>query len=538
MEFLINWSMKIMDKFDKRDDDFAVEEAPAAPSKFASLTARGFKQAEGGYLNVTESPVEFSASSQQVAGLFPFCVGSSEPLVGTILGRSLTNGQPVTGDPVSLYLAGIISAPLGIVMGLNGRGKSTLVQRMILGIADAGFLTMVLGDVKPDFKGTVKALGGQVIEPGPELDAINPLDAGPLWHRIKELEDFDRQNGTRHATILKAEIHTRRVDTLQSLFRLSGDEKAVRVANDSLLLSLAIKEADKKCLAENPPRQPLIEDVRQAVLAGNEQMRAAIMTETEEEYKAASRDLVLALNVFNTGGAFGDVFSRQTTTEIDITRSVDFDISAVREAKNKNLLAAVQIVCWAYGQAAISAAKRLADVGLAPQRNYLVVMDELWSILEIDPEMIHHIDEITRLNRTLGIAQILITHTPKDFVFNEPGLTEKAKGFLERSPMKLYGALAETDMDALDKVMPMTDREKNILISWSPAGHMDPETMQVSPPIGRGKFLLKYGEGPGKPFQLTITEGEKKIFNSDGAWGQAISRARGPMRMAASTESE
>ncbi|MBF0845045.1 ATP/GTP-binding protein, partial [Streptococcus danieliae] len=86
-----------------------------------------------------------------------------------------------------------------------------------------------------------------------------------------------------------------------------------------------------------------------------------------------------------------------TTTEIDLTRSVDFDISAVRESKNKNLLAAVQIVCWSYGQAAISAAKRLAAVGLAPQRNYLVVMDELWSLLEIDPEMIHHIDSITRL---------------------------------------------------------------------------------------------------------------------------------------------
>lgn len=532
MDFLIDWTIKILDKFNGSKKDFAPEEAPAPEAQFSELTSRGFKKSGGGYMSVIEPPVEFSASSQQVAGLFPFCVGSSEPLIGTILGRSLTNGQPVTGDPVSLYLAGIISAPLAIVMGLNARGKSTLVQRMMLGIADAGFLIMALGDVKPDFRKTITALGGQVIEPGPELDAINPLDAGPLWHRIKDLEAFDAANGTRHAKTLKAEIHTRRVSTMQSLFRLSGDEKATRVANDSLLLSLAIDQADAQCMAENPPRQPLIEDVRQAVLAGNEAMRTALLTETTEEYKAASRDLVLALNVFNTGGAFGDVFSRQTTTEIDVTRSVDFDISSVRESKNKNLLAAVQIVCWAYGQAAIGAAKRLADVGLEPQRNYCVGMDELWALLEIDPEMIHHIDEITRLNRTLGIAQILITHTPKDFVFNDPGLTEKAKGFLERSPMKLYGALAEDDMEALDKVMPMTQREKNTLISWSPAGHMDPETMQVSPPIGRGKFLLKYGEGPGKPFQLTITRGEKEIFESDGAWGQAISRARSPMRAA------
>lgn len=529
MDKLVEIVERILNKFDGSSSDFEPDEVPESKPRYQSLDERGFNISGGGYAAVTEPVVEFSASSQQIAGLFPFCVGSSEPLVGTILGRSLTNGQPVTGDPVSLYLAGIISAPLAIVMGLNGRGKSTLVQRQILGVADAGFLCMVLGDVKPDFRGTISTMGGQIIEPGPELDAVNPLDAGPLWRRLEDLKEYDREHNTRHSMELNAEIHTRRISTMQSLFRLSGDSKAAIVANDSLLLSLAIEEADRKSSAETPPRQPLIEDVRQAVLVGNEKMYKALLTETEEEYKAASKDLVLALNVFSDGGAFGDVFSRQTTTEIDLTRSVDFDISAVRESKNKNLLAAVQIVCWSYGQAAISAAKRLAAVGLAPQRNYLVVMDELWSLLEIDPEMIHHIDSITRLNRTLGIAQILITHTPKDFVFNEPGLTEKARGFLERSPVKFYGALAETDMAALDEVMPMTDREKNLLINWSPAGYMDPETLQVSPPIGRGKFLLKYGEGPGKPFQLTITEGEKKMFNSDGAWGQAIARARGPL---------
>lgn len=531
MDFLIDLVTKMLDKFDKKDDAFTPVDVEDTKPKYKSLTERGYNIPGGGYSAVVEPAVEFSASSQQVAGLFPFCVGSSEPLIGTVLGRSLVNGQPVTGDPVSLYLAGIISAPLGLILGLNGRGKSTLVQRMMCGVADAGFQCMVLGDIKPDFRRTITAFGGQIIEPGPELDAVNPLDAGPLWARIKDLEEHDAKMGTRHAQALNAEIHTRRMSTMQSLFRLSGDEKAAKVANDSLLLSLGIEEADRLCMAENPPRQPLIEDVRQAVLAGNEKMYTALLVDSPQEYRAASKDLVLALNVFSAGGAFGDVFSRPTTTEIDLTRSVDFDISAVRESKNKNLLAAVQIVCWSYGQAAISAAKRLAQVGLIAQRNYLVVMDEMWSLLEIDPEMIHHIDDITRLNRTLGIAQILITHTPKDFVFNDPGLTEKARGFLERSPMKLYGALAETDMEALDQVMPLTDKEKQTLVSWSPSGYLDPETYQTTPPIGRGKFLLKYGEGPGKPFQLNLTEAEKKMLKSDVAWEQAIARVREPLKV-------
>ena len=493
--------------------------------RLPTLEARGFRRAGGGYAAVAEGPVEFSASSQQVAGFFPFCVGSSAPMVGVPLGRNLLNGQTVTGDPISYYLQKLISAPSGLVMALNGRGKSSLVVRMGLGIVDAGFLMMVLGDSKGEYRAVVQELGGQVIEVGPQMDAVNPLDAGPLWERLGEIRVLDAERGTRFAQQLEAQIHSRRLFTVQSLFRISGDNVAKEVANDSMLLSLGIHEAAARAEAENPPRQPLLSDVKAVIEEGTPAMYKAMLADSEEAYRQASKPMILALNLFGEDGPFGDVFARHTTTPIRVDRSVDIDISAVRESQNKNLLAAVQIVCWSYGQAAVSAAKTLNKVGLMRELHYFLVLDELWQILEADPQLVRYINEYTKLNRTIGLGQILITHSPKDLVFKDEELTSIARGFVERSPMKFYGALARNDMEALNDAMPMTEAEKQQLVDWSPEGVMDPISRKVSPPIGRGKFLMKVGQGPGVPFQVTLTAREHAIHDTNEAWAQAFEHA-------------
>lgn len=493
--------------------------------KLPTLEARGFRRPGGGFASVVEGPIEFSASSQQVAGFFPFCVGSSAPMVGVPLGRNLINGQTVTGDPISYYLQKLISAPSALVMALNGRGKSSLVVRMALGIADAGFLVMALGDSKGEYRAVVDELGGQVIQVGPEMDAVNPLDAGPLWERLGEIRALDAQNGTRFAQQLEAQIHTRRLFTVQSLFRISGDNVAKQVANDSMLLSLGIHEAAARCEALDPPRQPLLSDVKDVIAEGTPAMHKAMLAENEEEYRKIAKPMILALNLFSADGPFGDVFARPTTTPIRVDRSVDIDISAVRETQNKNLLAAVQIVCWSYGQAAVSAAKTLHKVGLMRELHYFLVLDELWQILEVDPQLVRYINEYTKLNRTIGLGQILVTHSPKDLVFEDSELTSIARGFVERSPMKLYGALARNDMEALNDAMPMTEAEKQQLVDWSPEGVMDPMTRKVSPPIGRGKFLLKVGQGPGVPFEVTLTAKEHEIHDTNEAWAKAFEHA-------------
>ena len=525
-EKILNFTMKVIDFITGTKNP--VEVTPTS-NTLAGISRTGLDKPGGGNVNVIEYPVEFSASSQQIAGLFPFCVGTATPMVGTPLGRNQLNGQVVTGDPINYYLSGLISAPAGITFGLNGRGKSSLIIRQCLGIADSGVNIIIPGDVKPDFTGMIEELEGQVIRIGPKLDAVNPLDAGPIWDKLEDLRAYDAEYGTDKADEVLAEIYSRRVAALESLFRLSGEKKAQAVAGDSSLLSIAVREASEAAMQENPPRQPVIADVKEAVLKGSPAMRASQMTETDEEYFQVARPLILALNIFDAQGPFGDTFSRQTTKSIQLGNHLSFDISAVRNMGSKNMLAAVQLACWAYSQALVYAAHRLAEIGLMPQDNYFMVLDEAWMFLSIDQQMVHYLNEYSRLNRTIGAGQQLVFHTPKDL--QNTKLQGIAEGLLERSPFKIYGALAANDMELLDKVAPLTVKEKKRLISWTPDGGVDETTGKVLPPVGRGKFMMKALAGTGIPFEVHLTEIEKQIHDTNAAWAQAMEVSQGAGRV-------
>ena len=72
------------------------------------------------------------------------------------------------------------------------------------------------------------------------------------------------------------------------------------------------------------------------------------------------------------------------------------------------------LAAWSEGLGCVAAAHALADAGLAPQRWYFAVLDELWRPLRAAGGLVDRIDAITRLNRTWGLGQAMITHTLKD----------------------------------------------------------------------------------------------------------------------------
>ncbi len=79
------------------------------------------------------------------------------------------------------------------------------------------------------------------------------------------------------------------------------------------------------------------------------------------------------------------MFDAATTRPLDLDApTISVDISRVRAAGDK-LLTAAMLCTWAYAFGMVDAATALADLGAAPRRSYLGVMDELWRALRGAP---------------------------------------------------------------------------------------------------------------------------------------------------------
>ncbi len=77
-------------------------------------------------------------------------------------------------------------------------------------------------------------------------------------------------------------------------------------------------------------------------------------------------------------------------------------------------MAATLAATWTSAFAAKAAADALADAGLEPARNHVIIMDEMHRALRASPMMVDSLDLLTRLNRQWGVGQIMITHTFAD----------------------------------------------------------------------------------------------------------------------------
>jgi hypothetical protein len=217
-------------------------------------------------------------------------------------------------------------------------------------------------------------------------------------------------------------------------------------------------------------------------------------------------------------GALGDTFAHRTSTPISLDAPLCIDISGIGEADHK-LQAAVLLACWGEGFAAIAAAQALADAGLEPQRNFFIVLDELWRVLRAGRGLVDRVDALTRLNRQHGVGMALITHTMADLVsLPDPADAMKAKGFAERSGFIIAGGLPGAELPALEEIVPLSQRERQLITDWSTPPAWDPEAGHEMAPPGRGKFLIKVGGRPGIPVDVVLTPPEIAIHDTNKKW--------------------
>ncbi|MGW4247363.1 hypothetical protein [Nocardia sp. NPDC004722] len=476
----------------------------------AQLTDRGYIGAGGGRMNVVGRPVEYRATTAQVAGLWPWSVGAGAPLIGTPLGSHLHTGAPVCFDPMNWFMRGsFITAPSLFVLGLNGFGKSSLVRRIVLGGVAQGITPLILADVKPDYRKLVEMVGGQVIDLGYGHGKLNPLAAGVLGSIVPLLEELPELQ-----TQVMQEMRARQVTLMAGLVELV---RGARVRDfEETLIATALRILYREGSGFTPDQPPIVEDLLDIVVAGGDELQLDAGADNPDEYHEAIKGLRRSLRAL-TQGPFGAVFNGQTTTPIDTNATaVCIDVSHIPTG-DKKLKAAVMLACWADGFASVEAAHVLADANMGPQRYFQVVMDELWQVLGLGDFMVDRVDELTRLQRGIATSLIMISHTIKDLqALGSEAAIAKALGFLERARAKIFGALPAEEISRLDSTVPFTSAEEEMVTSWSAPQALTGEALkpgQQRPPApGTGKFLLKIGEDrrPGIPFHMEFTLSEKE----------------------------
>ncbi|MDH6700093.1 hypothetical protein P3T26_004554 [Streptomyces sp. MAA16] len=469
--------------------------------------ARGWHGPGGGQIGNLDPPTMWRATTVQACGLWPFAAGSGAPMTGVPLGQHLFTGATVCGDPLSWFTrAHYISNPSLFMLGMPGLGKSTLINRMLIGLAATGVVPLVLGDLKPDYADTVRALGGQIISIGRGAGGINILDPGAMGAAAVRI-------GGEAGRLLAAEAHGRVLNVVAALITIVRNRPMDD--HEQSVLSAALHHLRERT---PPGTAPLLPDLLRVLTEGPDRVRAVTLDRGDD---TRYRDAVDPLHRSLLGildGPLGDTFASETSTRIDLNATaVCIDISRIGEADTQ-LTAAAMLAAWSDGLGTVAASHALADAGLTPRRWFFTVLDELWRPLRAASGIVDRIDALTRLNRTLGLGDAKITHTLKDAeALGTDSDRAKARGFVERAGMVVVAGLPRQEMEELGRIVGLTRREIALVSSWSSppgwAAHGDREE-----PPGRGRFLIKVGGRPGIPIQVAITDTERHLHDTNKRW--------------------
>ncbi|WP_286250668.1 ATP/GTP-binding protein [Streptomyces graminofaciens] len=484
-------------------------DGPVALPTAEKLTVRGWTGPAGGQVGHVDPPSLWRATTVQACGLWPFAASATAPTTGVPLGPHLRTGTTVCGDPISWFTrANYLSNPSMFMLGMPGLGKSTLVNRMLIGLAATGVVPMVLGDLKPDYAETVRALGGQVIKIGRGVGGINVLDPGAMGRTARRI-------GGRAGEALAAEAHGRVLNTLTALISVvrSGQVDDHEQAILSVCLNLLMER-------HPPGRPPTLPDLIRLLDEGPPRLRSVALDRGQTTRYHEAVDPLLRSLIGILSGALGSCFAGESTTRMDLDApAVCMDISRIGEADTQ-LTAAAMLASWSDGLGAVAAAGALADAGLAPQRWYLTVLDELWRPLRAASGIVNRIDALTRLNRTMGVGSVMITHTLKDAAALDSSADRaKADGLAERAGMVVCAGLPERELEDLSRIVHLSRAEIDLVSSWSsPEGWNAADGPDGAP--GRGKFLIKVGGRPGVPFRLAVTKQELALHDTSSRWSE------------------
>jgi len=249
---------------------------------------------------------------------------------------------------------------------------------------------------------------------------------------------------------------------------------------------------------------PVLHDLIRLIGEAPDEIRAVTLDRgSDDRYHDATDPLVRSLMAL-CDGPLGDLFARQTTARLQLDApAVCIDISSIND-NDQQLQASALLACWFEGFGTVEANNALADAHVIPQRRFLIVVDELWQVLRGGAKLVEQVNALTRLNRSKGVGQILITHSSADM----------SLGFLERSGAVVCFGLPRRELDTLSSIVAFTNEERDLIASWS----TPPGWGHVDAPPGRGCAVIKVGERPGIPLRVDLVPAEHGLNETSRRW--------------------
>ncbi len=236
--------------------------------------------------------VPHRATSEVLAGAYPFLAEEGLGSEGMLIGQDAWSGAAFCYDPWELYRQGALTNPNICLAGQIGRGKSTLAKSLAARCVAFGRRVYVPGDPKGEWTVVTRALGGQVVELGVGTSArLNPLDDGP---RPSGLDDAAWQS----------QVTARRLGLLAALAEATLG-RALR-ATERTALDTALDAA--RCENSTP--------VLPMVVAAMLEPRRPFAGSTVEELRSDGREVAHALARLVRGDLAG-LFDGPSTVQFD-----------------------------------------------------------------------------------------------------------------------------------------------------------------------------------------------------------------------------
>lgn len=487
-----------------------------------SRAASGFLGRGGGRWGRVPAAPQWYSSTVQVNGIYPFVAGTARPTSGAPLGRDMLTNTAVAVDHHSLYMDGVTSSPSMMLYGINGVGKSSTAQLIVLSQMARGMIPAIQNPLKRnEHTPLVERSGGAVFDLGPNArHRFNLLSRGPLGKAAERI-------GGAVGEELRVLAAWKVVQQAQMVLRISRGHQLDDI-DDAVIEAMVDEVLSREA-------RPVTGDLKRAFDSPSDRVLAVAGQEDAAAFRRRFERLGESIRAM-LGGDLGRLLGGENSVEIEPGNrgGFCFDTSSIPHTATK-LLSTAMLLSWSLSADAIDAHWELArnEASMAEAASelgdtyepavvwtgYTSMRDEFWYPMRSVPGIVDLADALGRSNRSVGTADMMITHSPKDMLsLRDPEDREKARGLTERSGLIGLMALTREDLESLSEVRSLTREEIQQVLSFNAAqswGSTFAAGSSHAAPPGAGKLLLKVEGRPGVPVKVTRTETQAGLHVTD-----------------------